>query len=398
MTLPRVKIYFDNGALGTVEASADGVCALLCNGEAIADKLTLGQVYLITSMTDLADIGINEFDSGANGHIYKTVSEFYAEAGEGFNLYLMVTPIATTMAQMTDQAGSYAPVLIRSAKGDINLLMVTRYGTAVTVVDGLDSDVFAAAEKAQQLGEWAANTLFAPLTTFIEGRGYSGSAIALRDLSGGSWNRVAIVIGDTATNSVNSAIGLVCGRAASIPVQRSLARVKDGAVAATELFLGNKAAENGNPDVVHDRGYITFRTFVGKAGYYFTDDKLCVGVSDDYALLPRRRVIDKAYRIAYQTLVTELSDELPVTSDGYIPASTVKSIQNKVEAAIENSMTANGNLGNDPADSNDTGVECYIDHKQNVVATSQLKAKLRVKPFGYAKYIDLYLGFKTSTT
>lgn len=398
MTLPRVKIYFDNGALGSVDASTDGVCALLCNGEAVDSKLTIGQVYLITSMTDLADLGIDTFSSGANGHIYKTIGEFYAEAGEGSNLYLMVAPLASTMAQMADQAGNYAPVLIRSAKGDINLLMVTRYGTAVTVVDGLDTDVFSVAEKAQQLGEWAANTLYAPLTTFIDGRGYSGSAIALRDLSGGSWNRVGIVIGDTVKDSVGSAIGLVCGRAASIPVQRSLARVKDGAVAATDLFLGGKAAENGNPDVVHDRGYITFRTFVGKAGYYFTDDKLCVASSDDYALLPRRRVIDKAYRIAYQTLVTELSDELPVTNDGNIPASTVKSIQNKVESAIENAMTANGNLGNDPADPNDTGVECYIDHQQNVVATSQLKAKLRVKPFGYAKYIDLYLGFKTATT
>jgi len=207
-----------------------------------------------------------------------------------------------------------------------------------------------------------------------------------------------VVIGDTVSGSANSAVSLVCGRAAAIPVQRSLARVKDGAVAATDLFLGSKPAENGNPDVVHDRGYITFRTYTGKAGYYFTDDKLCVAATDDYALLPRRRVIDKAYRIGYQTLVNELSDELPVTGDGNIPAPTIKSIQNKVEAAIENSMTANGNLGNDPTDVTDTGVECFIDHRQNVVATSQLKVKLRVKPFGYAKYIDLYLGFKTATT
>jgi len=33
-----------------------------------------------------------------------------------------------------------------------------------------------------------------------------------------------------------------------------------------------------------------------------------------------------------------------------------------------------------------------------VVATSRLKVQLRVKPFGYPKYIDVYLGFKTINT
>ena len=59
-------------------------------------------------------------------------------------------------------------------------------------------------------------------------------------------------------------------------------------------------------------------------------------------------------------------------------------------------MTAQGNLGNDPSDSSDTGVECKIDYDQNILATSQVKIGLRVKPNGYAKYIDVELGFKTA--
>ena len=59
-------------------------------------------------------------------------------------------------------------------------------------------------------------------------------------------------------------------------------------------------------------------------------------------------------------------------------------------------MTANGNLGNDPADPDDTGVECSINYEQNILATSLIAAGLRVKPNGYAKYIDVNLGFKTS--
>jgi ligA len=59
-------------------------------------------------------------------------------------------------------------------------------------------------------------------------------------------------------------------------------------------------------------------------------------------------------------------------------------------------MTAQGNLGNDQSDSSDTGVECKIDYDQNILATSQVKIGLRVKPNGYAKYIDVELGFKTA--
>ncbi|GAB1403045.1 hypothetical protein MASR1M74_02230 [Lentimicrobium sp.] len=58
-------------------------------------------------------------------------------------------------------------------------------------------------------------------------------------------------------------------------------------------------------------------------------------------------------------------------------------------------MTANGELGNDPSNQNDTGVECLIDTTQNIVATGFLKVGLRVKPYGYARYINVELGFKT---
>ena len=67
-----------------------------------------------------------------------------------------------------------------------------------------------------------------------------------------------------------------------------------------------------------------------------------------------------------------------------------------METAIENGMV--GNLGVDPENAKDTGVQCYIDVDQNIVSTSTLIAALKVKPFGYAKYIDVYLGFKTTTT
>ena len=156
------------------------------------------------------------------------------------------------------------------------------------------------------------------------------------------------------------------------------------------------AAELGDPATISDAGFVCPRTFVGKGGYFWSDDKLATAPSDDYALIPRRRVIDKAYRIAYQTLVNEISEEVPVTDEGKISAPVVKSIQTAVESAIINNMTSYGNLGNDPGDANDMGVECYINPDQNIVATSRLEVSVRVKPHGYTKYIDVTLGFKVN--
>ena len=107
-------------------------------------------------------------------------------------------------------------------------------------------------------------------------------------------------------------------------------------------------------------------------------------------------MIDKAYRIAYARLIEWLNDEVPISKSGTLVPAWCSTVEADVEQAIETQMTANGNLGNDPSDSFDTGVECKIDYDQNVLGTSQVKIGLRVKPNGYAKYIDVELGFKTA--
>ena len=147
---------------------------------------------------------------------------------------------------------------------------------------------------------------------------------------------------------------------------------------------------------LNDLGYIVPRTFVGKSGYYWSDDHLATGASDDYCAIPRRRVIDKAYRIAYKTLVDEVAEDVPVDTNGKLAAYHCKGVETSVESAIVNSMTREGNLGTDPDDASDLGVQCYIDPDQNILATSRFEASLRVKPYGYSKYIDVKLGFKTA--
>jgi hypothetical protein len=158
-------------------------------------------------------------------------------------------------------------------------------------------------------------------------------------------------------------------------------------------FIGETPVETADVESINDKGFITFRTFTGRSGYYLSDDCLATSIDDDYRSIARRRTIDKAYRIAYETLLDFLNDEIPITDSGELVPAMAKSWETEVESAIASQMTVEGNLGVDSSDSGDMGVQCFIDYAQNVASTGKIEISLKVKPYGYAKYIDVKLGF-----
>ena len=403
MSLPYVKINFANGAIGGFKAMDDGCTGLICTAEAIQNKFALNTNYLITSLNDLGRLGFRSNATGANGNVYKCVKEFYAEAPTGTKLYLRGVADSVTIDELVhhdgeDPENEHAWPLLEYARGEIRTLVVKvtdASGYEPDYDDGLDELMSEAMFNAQELAEAAANDMKAPIMVLLEGRHYSGTPGDLVDLNDCEYNRVVVVIGDTKKNSTGAAVGLVAGRIAAIPVQRSTARVKDGAIKSTEMYIGIEAAESGHPEVVSDKGFICPRTFVGKAGYYWSDDKLATSESDDYSLIPRRRTADKAARIAYATMLEQVSDEIALTAEGKIAAAVCKSIETNLESAIINQMTSEGNISTDPEDPNDTGVKAYVDPDQNIAASSHLDVQLRIRPYGYSKYIEVNLGFQT---
>ncbi len=398
--LPRVKIDFRNGQLGSVAPNNDSVVGLAITATGVSDKFALLHPYVLHSIYDLENLGITNKPDDANAFVYKHVKEFYNEAGEGATLWIIGFPNTTTASSIVDKDSSAsAKRLLETALGEIRCLVVavnpaTSY--TPTIENGLDKDLESAMLNAQVLSEWATDSLFAPVFVLLEARHYNGSVTDLPNLTTYDYNRVGVLLGDTVENSNGASVGLLGGRIAKIPVQRHIGRVKDGALNTLTTFIGDKKTEFADAETINDKGFITFRTFVGKAGYFFSDDSLAAKASDDYRSIARRRTIDKAYRIAYRRLLEELNDEVPITDEGKLAPAMVKGWQMQVETAIINEMTAEGNLGIDPTDENDTGVQCYIDFNQNVVATGRIEVVLRVKPYGYAKYIDVKLGFKTT--
>ena len=397
MALPRVKISFENGALGGVAPSEDGVCGLVAYATAVSTTFALNTPYLITKLAGLEALGVTSEATGVNAALYKTVKEFYSEAPDGTKLWVMGVAASTSIANLTDKANNIISPLLRAARGSINILMLKLASAAEPTMSGsIDGAVLTAVTNLQALAEDWTENCYAPFMCLVEALSYNGVAASLPDLTARSDNRVGVVLGDSVSGSAGAAVGLVAGRLAAEPVQRSLARVRSGAIKAEAMYIGTNLAEIGDPDVANDLGYIVPRTFVGKSGYYWSDDHLATEASDDYCAIPRRRVIDKAYRITYKTIVDEVAENVPVNAEGKLAAFHCKGVETSVESAIVNSMTSEGNLGNDPDNASDLGVQCYSDPDQNILATSRLEVNLKVKPHGYSKYIDVKLGFKTA--
>lgn len=371
MALPNVNIEFENGALGGVAQSADGVVGMLI-GLADVTSLAEGKAVCVYSTDCLAKYGITE---GTPAH--KAISEFYTEAGEGAELWLMAVDATDAAALLAE-----GKKLLKAANGRIRTL-------GVVPSEGVAADkITEVTLAAQVLGEWAAETIFAPIIVLLPVV-YSDTLPVVVTMTN---NRVGLVVGDTVENSNTAMIGVALGRVAKVDVQVHIGRVKDGALKVAAAYIGAEdACVSDAVETLYNNGYIVPRCFVGKSGYFFADDCLATADNDDYRSLARRRVIDKAYRVAYTALLEYVNDNLDVTNEGTLTAMSAKAIEQEVESKIYNSMTAEGNLSTDG--DGDTGVKVSVDTTNDVVATNTINVRIQVKPYGYAKFIEVKLGF-----
>lgn len=385
MAFPKIKISYLNGMLGTVSETADGLFALVSGAVAVSTTFVLNKAYTLTRLADLVDLGIT---SSNNAKLYKYVSEFYSEAAEGTKVVIMgVDPTKKKSELMSGATYGVIGSLIKSLNGKLNGIFVG--GNTI-------ESPSVSASAAQTLANWSTTSLYAPLFVVFD-TDFTQDDIEMGSPNTFHANRVAFLAGDTTVSSDTSCLGILAGRLASVGVQRNCGRVKDGALSPDKMYVGTLPIEI-NPTFVEttfDAGFIIPRCYVGRSGYFFADDQTAVEATDDYSHISLRRVIDKAYRITYNTLLDMMLDELEVNEDGTLQVGIVKSWQSAVEGAINRQMTAQGELS---SNNGEEGCECYIDATQNVVSTSKINITVKVRPFGYARMIEVNLGFAVSNS
>jgi len=387
--LPGVNIDINNKGLDQTNQTDDTIAGLIITGSTVAGagNVTQGNTYQLFALADAVAIGITS--GGTNDFAYQQIKHFYDQAGQGAELWIMLVASATQMSTLVDKDETdYAVKLLDAADGRIRTLAVSQKSAAgVTVANGVDEDVDAAAVNAQALAALYAGN-FKPLKVIVDGKDFNGTVADLKDYKTSKYNRVSILL--AGTTGKNAAVGLLIGRLAANPVQRSIARVRDG-----ELNIATATFTDGNSielletawDAIHDKGYIFLRTIPGKSGFYFTDDVTLTEDADDLSSIKRVAVIDKATLVALDIATDYINDEIPLNSDGTIAASIIGNIKADIENAINTNMTDQGEI---------SGCKATLDPTQNIVSTSELKVRLDILPVAYSKYIQIDLGFTTS--
>lgn len=401
--LPNINIKFDNGNLGTQVSTADGVFGLLASAVAVVDKFALNTAYVVKGMADVAKLGI--LPDVNNYPLYKWLESFYQEAGEGAELWLMgfaqTTKVSEWFALDVVTGKAPAEALFNASNGKISIAFTCFNPDVLNVVvveNGIDADVPVAKNLAQLFCENYTDKKYVPLFVVLEGYAFDGDIIALPTLLEQNFNRAGIFIGSTekrtGENAVNgAATGTLAGRLARVTVQESPARVKRGALKTLTAFVVDTPVELYDVESLHDKGYMTFRTHARKSGYYFTAGILATELDDDYNKLARRRVIDKAFRIAHNIISDEIEEDINLTNSGTIDPIYAKDVEGRVERSISTQMTDAGELSRDSTNPNDDGVKAAFNLTANVAVTNKIEMTLKVRPKGYAEFIEVLLGF-----
>ncbi|WP_343707720.1 DUF2586 domain-containing protein [Flavobacterium sp.] len=186
-----------------------------------------------------------------------------------------------------------------------------------------------------------------------------------------------------------AAVGLALGALSKAKVSENIAWIEKfnltGNGFAKPGFVGGKEIKSlGDLRTLTEKRYIFTRTHTGLAGVYFNDSHTCTTGTSDFAYIENNRTVNKATRLLRTALLPKLASPVLVDIDGKLPQSVSKSFEDLCRNALEG-MVANQEV---------SAFDIYVDPKQNILATSELKVKAEITPVGTARKIMVDLGFK----
>ncbi|HEY1194305.1 DUF2586 domain-containing protein [Flavobacterium sp.] len=432
-TLNDVVINKLSGGLGRRNPEQDMVSGLLFSGEETS-SLKFDEIKRIASVEDAEALGITEnYDINGQSAYYQ-IQQFFRMNPSG-DLYVMVV-----------DAASYADTVKKAmdmqekANGNIRQMAIICSTEATTF-----AQTKAAVDIAQEQADLA-YTDYMPFEIILEGKGFNTATEATSPSLVGANENVSVVVAmdvekaseqkliqkDTnkaytlasgeelvpAQNAAENynvkdaeglkkegsvvlefvfkksytntaAVGLALGALSKAKVSENIAWIEKfnltgNGFAKPGFVGGNEIKSLGELRTLNEKRYIFTQTHTGLAGVYFNDSHTCTTGTSDFAYIENNRTVNKATRLLRTALLPKLASPVLVDIDGKLPQSVSKSFEDLCRNALEG-MVANQEV---------SAFDVYVDPKQNILATSELKVKAEITPIGTARKIMVDLGFK----
>lgn len=131
--------------------------------------------------------------------------------------------------------------------------------------------------------------------------------------------------------------------------------------------------------------FTTLRSHVGLPGSYVTRGNTMALLGSDFAPIMNRQVLDLALQTAYRAMLRYLNASLLVAPNGTIDEVEAADMEATVRLKLRAVL-----LGEN---AHASAVEFQINKTNNVLTTKTLKYKVRVRPRGYAEFIEGEVGF-----
>lgn len=377
--LPKVTITYSNGNLGS-DIQADGVGAIIGTAAQVGLQGLAKQVY------DLDDAIAKGYTEADEPEMFFHLKELFGQLGGRQKVNVMGVPDTMTLAQMLDNTNANgAKKLISAAGQDVALLAAFRkpgggYSGGANLID---TDVATAITNSKVFGQ-ARLAELRPLRMLIEGRVQNTAAANTLTPNSSTNGFAGVVLGGT-RNGGQGSVGLALGRALAYGAHVKVGRVLSGPLTANEIYIGARLLKDVTElDTLHGAGFMSFTTHPQKAGFYFGIDRMCS--TDDFKLLARGRVIDKAARICASVYVDQIEDTVELEANGNIASHVITYLEEQIRQTVLTIMT--GQISN---------ILVYIDPAQTITTNDTLKiTKIRVQPLGYKSFIEVDLGFSAA--
>ncbi len=381
------------GQLNRTTPTEDAVVCMVMSGVAVAGKIALGEHKQIFSTDALVDLGITLAN---NPLAFQDIKDFYANAGNGAELNIMLVSDATSITDICDNSLQIGKKLLEAVDGRGVIFVVNvkkPAGYVATITSGLDNDVNNAVTKLQQMAV-AYSAENNPFVGILPALGFSTAGIAALPLRTTFANDYVAL--NTHCNKADGVVsmGLLAGWLANCQVHQNIARVRFGKMSDTAFMPDGTAAKTlkNQWETILSKGLIAPIKISGKSGFFYNDDPCLTTIASDYSSISWNRTINKAHRIAFVSLVEKLNDDVNVDpTTGKIESSLASDWESDVENAIREQMAIAG--ANKKAEI--SGVKCTIDPNSDIV-NDKVEATIDIVRKGQAKTINVRIGYVVS--